>query len=162
MTLRKIGLILGLSLMFWGCTEKSYDKQESILLVFKTAIFKHNDLAFLYQNPESMKIEIYSNGQVVSSLKLDNKNICLSFLECMSNKAFNAEVLSSAYPEHLLMNVLRGRTIFAAKNLQNIRNGFTQKIVKEGKYAIDYRVFNNDITFSDKINNILIKVKRLE
>ncbi len=162
MMLRKIAIILGLGLIFGGCTEKSYDKQESILLVFKTAVFKHNDLAFLYQNEESMKIEIYSYGQVVSSLKLDNENICLSFLKCMPNKAFNVDVLSSAYPEHLLMNVLRGRTIFAAKNLEKIRNGFTQKIVKEGKYAIDYRVFNNDITFFDKINNILIKVKRLE
>lgn len=162
MILKKIGFILGLSLLFLGCTEKSYEKQESISLLFKTALFKHNDLAFLQQNAESIKIEIYSNGQVVSSLKLDNNKICLSFLKCMSNRAFNAKVLSSAYPEHLLLNVLRGRTIFAGQNLEKGRNGFTQKIVKEGKYAIDYSVLNKDIMFRDKINDILIKVKRLQ
>lgn len=162
MMLKKLGFVLGLSLFFGGCTPKNYEKQESILLVFKTAVFKHNDLAFLYQNPENMKIEIYSNGQVASELTLDSKRICLSILKCMSHKRFNAEVLSSTYPEHLLLNVLRGRTIFSGVSLEKRRNGFTQKIVEAGKYDIDYSVLNKEIFFRDKINDIIIKVKRLQ
>lgn len=162
MILKKIITLLVFGILFTACAEKKYDKQESILLVFKSTVFKHNDLAFLHQSTDTLKIEVYINGQAGASLTLNDSSVCLSFLECMSNKKFNAYVLNETYPEHILMNILRGRSIFSGQNRQNRRNGFTQKIVKEGKYLIDYSVLNNDIVFSDKMNNILIKVKRLD
>ena len=161
MIFKKFIFLLLASLLFSACGQKKYDKQESILLVFKTAVFKHNDLAFLYENAQSLKIEVYSNGQAGATLSLDQNSICLSFLECMSNQKFNTTVLNAAYPEQILMNILRGRSIFSGQNISRMRNGFTQKIVKEGKYAIDYSVLNNDILFFDKINGIYIKVQRL-
>jgi hypothetical protein len=40
-------------------------------------------------------------------------------------------------------------------------NGFTQKIEEGFKYNIHYTVFNKDIIFHDKINKIVIKMKRV-
>ena len=162
MILRKLVFLMLFGLLFTSCGEKKYDKQESIMLLFKTKVFKHNDLAFLYQNADTVKLEVYSNGQAGASLTLNNSSVCLSFLECMSNKRFNAYALHKDYPEQILINILRGRPIFSGQDRSQIRNGFTQKIVKKGKYAIDYKVLNDEIVFSDTINNIVIKVKRLE
>ena len=39
-------------------------------------------------------------------------------------------------------------------------NGFTQDIIKKGKYTIHYEVLNNGITFRDTMNSILVKVKK--
>jgi len=38
------------------------------------------------------------------------------------------------------------------------RNGFTQTIVKVGKYDISYSVLNKRVIFRDTINKIQIKV----
>ena len=47
------------------------------------------DLGFMYENPEEMKVEIYSNGQAIMALEIGKENICMSLLECMDKKSFN-------------------------------------------------------------------------
>ena len=158
----RIVYALLLILLLSACTTKEYAKQESVFIVFKTPKFKHADLGFIYQNSDEIKIEIYGSGQALMSLSIRNENICMSLFECMSPKSFNKNILSSLYPDGILNHIFRGKEIFSGENITKIRNGFTQKIVKQGKYNIDYSVLNNQILFRDTMNDILIKVKRLD
>lgn len=84
----------------------------------------------------------------------------MSALECMSKESFNTKVLDESYPEDILDNIFRGKKIFAGYGLLKKSNGFTQDIVKDGKYTIHYSVLNNDITFRDTMNAIWVKVKK--
>jgi len=145
-----------------GCTMKEYTKQESVFIVFKTPAFKHADLGFIYENEQNLKIEIYGNGQAVMVLEISQSSVCLSLFECMNKKSFNRQVLSRYYPEQILDNIFRGKVIFLGQNVVKTRNGFTQKLMKVGEYNINYSVLNKQILFRDTINDIFIKVKRLQ
>jgi len=162
MQIKKSFFLLITVLVINSCVPKEYTKQESIFIVFKTPTLKHADLGFIYENEEEMKVEMYSNGQAVMALEIGNENICMSLLECLDKKSFNNKVLSAQYPRDILSHIFRGKPIYDAKMLVKTRNGFTQKLVEAGKYAIDYSVLNKQIIFRDTINNILIKVKRLK
>jgi hypothetical protein len=93
-------------------------------------------------------------------LNISNKKICMSELECMSPKRFNKEVLSSNYPKDILSNIFRGKAIFDKIGFKKISNGFSQKINNKNRYTITYKVVGKKIIFRDKLNNILIKIKR--
>ena len=159
---KKMVFLLLFWLLFVGCSTKEYVKQESVFIVFKTPSFKHADLGFLYENSDEMKVEIYGSGQALVSLEITEENICMSLLQCMPKKRFNADVLSAYYPDDLLGHIFRGEEVFGGEGLTNTRNGFTQNIENEGKYNIHYSVLNKQILFRDTINEILIKVKRIE
>jgi len=158
---KSLCLLFGLALIN-GCATAEYDKQESIFIVFKTPTFKHADLGFMYENIDALKVEIYSNGQAVMALEIGKENICMSLLECMNKKSFNKEVLSAYYSVDILSHIFRGQEIFSGQNLVKTRNGFTQTLMKMGKYNINYSVLNKQIIFRDKMNDIFIKVKRLK
>jgi len=160
--MRKISFIILLGLLLSACTTKEYSKQQSVFIVFKTPTFKHADLGFIYENSDEIKVEIYGSGQAIMSLSIGTDTVCMSLLECMSHQNFNKNILSAWYPEGIVANIFRGNEVFLGQNLIKTRNGFTQKIMKEGKYNIDYSVLNNQILFRDTINDILIKVKRLK
>ena len=149
-------VILGLA----GCSSKEYIKQNSAFILFNTPAFKFADMGFIYENGEEMKVEIYGSGQALMVLEITQNKICMSSLECMPKSYFNKEVLNEAYPDETLENILRGRPLFGGLNLLKKGNGFTQTITNKEKYEIEYRVFNNDITFRDTINNIKISVKK--
>jgi hypothetical protein len=144
-----------------GCADKVYSKQESAFIVFKTPTVKHADLGFIYEGNDGLKVELYSAGQAVMALEITETSVCMSLLECMGKKSFNAEVLSSAYPESILDNIFTGKSIFHGQNKQTTRNGFTQHIRQANKYDINYSVLNNETIFRDTMNQILIKIKRL-
>lgn len=160
MKFKKLVILIGLSLFFSACATKSYTKQDSALIIFKTPTFKYADMGFIYQNDEALKIEIYGSGQALMSLEIQKDSVCMSLLECMSKESFNRQVLNENYPKEVLENIFRGKKIFDQEGLVKNSNGFTQKIVKEGKYDIQYNVLNNHITFHDRINAITIKVKK--
>jgi len=153
-------LFVGFSLLFTACVTQPYLKEHPALIIFKTPTFKYADMGFVYENNEEIKVEIYGSGQAVMTLKISDTYVCMSLFECMSKERFNARVLNDAYPKDILEHIFRGKKIWNAENLQKKGNGFTQHIVKEGKYNIHYSVLNNEITFRDKINTILIKVKK--
>ena len=161
-SLKTISFIFLLGLFLSACVTKEYTKQQSVFIVFKTPTFKLADLGFIYENSEEIKIEIYGSGQALMSLNISKDTVCMSLLECMSHQSFNKNVLSAFYPKGIVANIFRGKEVFLGQNLVNTRNGFTQRIMKEGKYNIDYSVLNNQILFRDTINDILIKVKRLK
>jgi len=156
----KLLLILGILLLLQACASRPYLKENSALIVFKTPTFRYADMGFIYENNNEIKAEIYASGQALMTINIGKESVCMSLLECMSRENFNKNVLSSLYPNEILDNIFRGKAIFKKKNLQKNRNGFTQIIVKQNKYNIHYSVLNNEITFRDTINSILIKIKK--
>lgn len=160
MDFRRTVLFFMAGFLLSGCMPKQYVTQNAALIIFKTPAFKYADMGFIYENEEEVKAEIYSSGQALMSLEISENSVCMSLLKCMGKSAFNKEVLSSQYPEDILENIFRGKAIFSAQGLKKNRNGFTQKIIKEGKYDIDYSVLNNEVIFRDTINTILIKIKK--
>ena len=160
MDLKRTVLFFVAGFFLSACVPKNYVTQNSALIIFKTPTFKYADMGFIYENEEEIKVEIYSSGQPLMSLEISESSICMSLLECMSKNTFNQEVLSSMYPEELLENIFRGKALFSAEGLKRNRNGFTQKIIKEGKYNIDYSVLTNEVIFRDTINTIFIKIKK--
>ena len=153
-------LLLIVTFLFSACAPKEYVEQNAAFIMFKTPTFKYADMGFIYENQDEVKVEIYGSGQALMSLEVTKGSVCMSQLECMSKSAFNQEVLSSLYPEDILENIFRGKPIFNKEGFKAKGNGFTQKIVKKEKYNIDYSVLNNQITFHDTINAIVIKVKK--
>ena len=162
MQLKKIWFILLLGWSINGCTTKEYVKQNSAFIVFKTPTIKYADLGFIYENEDEIKVEIYGSGQALMTLKISENLVCMSLLECMDKKTFNSEVLSEVYPLNMLDNIFKGKKIYEGKNLTKTRNGFTQNISNSNKYKILYSVLNKEIIFRDTINDILIKVTRMD
>jgi PBP1b-binding outer membrane lipoprotein LpoB len=159
----KIWLSIFLLLFFFeACATKTYSEQERIFLVFKTSSIKYADLAFMYDGNEDIKIEMYSNGQALKALEIEDTTVCLSLFECLDKEAFNQKVLSAYYPKNILSHILRGEAIFASQNLVEEKNGFRQAIYEAGKYGIEYSVLGNKVVFHDRVNSITIKVKRLK
>ena len=152
--------VLSMSFFFSACGTTPYKSENTALIVFKTPTFKYADMGFVYENATEVKAEIYGSGQALMSLTISKESVCMSLFACMSKSAFNQQILSAHYPDTILDNIFRGKAIFNNKNLQKNRNGFTQKIVNQNKYNIEYSVLNNDIVFRDTINDILIKIKK--
>jgi len=162
MLFKKSLLLLFMGILLNGCATKEYSKQESVFIVFKTPTFRYADLGFIYENDKDLKIEMYSSGQAIMSLEISQNAVCMSLLECMSKKSFNEKVLSSSYPKNILDNIFKGQKIFDGVNVLKTSNGFTQKLMKHNKYNINYSVLNKQILFHDRMNDIVIKIKRLE
>ncbi len=162
LSFKKIIFLILFGLLLTACGVKEYAKQASVFIVFKTPSFKHADLGFIYENSDEVKVEIYGSGQALVSLEIREENICMSLLQCLPKQSFNRDVLSAFYPADILEHIFRGHEIFGGEGLTKTRNGFTQKIVKNGKYNIHYSVLNKQILFRDTMNDILIKVKRID
>ncbi|CAA6814972.1 MAG: Unknown protein [uncultured Sulfurovum sp.] len=161
MTFIKIILIAMTALWLGACSSKEYSKQESAFIVLKTPTFRHADLGFIYEGHDSLKVEIYSSGQPVMRLDITEDNVCMSLFECMDKESFNKTVLHASYPNNVLENIFKAQKIFDGQNMLKTRNGFTQMIKETNKYEIEYSVLNKEVLFRDRINHILIKVKRM-
>ncbi|WP_415407118.1 hypothetical protein ACLHDG_00930 [Sulfurovum sp. CS9] len=162
MNFSRIILFLIIGFLFNACAPKEYVKQNSAFIMFKTPTFKYADMGFVYENSDEVKVEIYGSGQALMKLMISQDKVCMSLLECMSKEEFNQRVLSASYPKDVLEEIFRGKPIMHSAGLEKNRNGFTQKIIKEDKYNIDYSVLNKQIIFRDTINDILIRVKRMD
>jgi hypothetical protein len=146
---------------FSACGTQPYLHQNSAFIVLKTPTMRYADQGFVYENPDEVKVEIYSSGQALFSLRVTKDSVCTGVLSCMGKEAFTKNVLSPHYPSETIEAVFRQRPVFGGKNLIKKRNGFTQELINGHKYHIQYSVLNNETVFRDTINHILIKIKRL-
>ena len=154
----KLTVVLAAIVVLAGCVRPEYTQQESALIIWKSPVLRYADQGFIYKAPGRTKVEIYSNGTPLLRLKIDQKQICVSFWACVEKARFNAKYLSRDYPPDTLEHIFRGEAIFGGLHRVSQRNGFTQQIESSARYKIEYRVFNNEIVFHDTINKILIKV----
>jgi len=141
-----------------GCQQPEFTQQESAFIVWKSSRLKYADQGFIYEGKDRLCIEIYSNAQALMRLDITPTHICSSFLACMDKARFNKEMLSPYYPPTLLEHIFRAEAIMNGEGMVQKRNGFTQTIVKAGKYDISYSVLNKRVIFRDTINKIQIKV----
>jgi len=144
-----------------GCGKQPYLKENGAFIVLKTPVMRYADQGFVYQNNDEVKAEIYGSGQALFSLHITKDAVCTGQFQCLSPKAFNARVLSPYYPNDTIEAIFRGKAIFGGEKRRQKRNGFTQKLYKQGQYDILYTVFNNETVFRDTINHIIIKIKEL-
>ena len=159
--IKKIVLALLLLGLLTACVGIKPKKEESAFIVLKTPKIKYADMGFVTASPSDVKVEIYGAGQPLMNLEIGGLNICMSKFECMDKMTFNEKILNGAYDKNLLENIFRGEPIFKGKNIEKNRDGsFSQKLTKEGVYDISYIVNQKERVFRDKLNKILIKVRK--
>ncbi|WP_281951977.1 hypothetical protein [Nitrosophilus kaiyonis] len=148
-------------LFFTGCTVKKVVVSEPYIITIKSKKFRFSDYAILekYSNKE-VKIKVFNTGVLVKEIIIDDK-IC-SDEGCLSKKEFNNLYLSKFYPPGLLKNVVLGKPIFNSENLIKKNSGFIQKIYRKNSLDIIYKVYKDSVYFKDRINKILIKIKKMK
>ena len=154
------GLLLLFLFLLSGCAETEPRRTESAMIVWKTPQLRYADMGFISDDGRMIDVEIYGSGRALMQLKINEDSICMGRLSCMSKTRFNQAYLSSAYPPDILADIFRGKPIFGGAGMQKKRNGFTQKLRKDGRFDIEYHVFNNQIVFRDTIGQISIKVSK--
>ncbi len=145
--------------IMFGCAMKEPKEQQSKFIVIKTDQFKYADMGFISNFEDRLNIQIYASGEAIATIDIYKNKICTGTFECMSKQEFYKKTFGYKYPDETLENIFLGKPIFNNFNLEKISNGFTQKILKNDEYDISYSVVNGDISFSDKMRNIIIKVK---
>jgi len=156
--IQKNFILITLFFLLNGCSTLTPKTQESAFIVMKTPKFKYADMGFI-TTASTVNVEIYGAGQPLMSLEINGMNVCMSTFKCLEKKDFNAEVLSSSYPDTLLENIFRAKPIFNKENLVKTKDGFSQKLTKDNEYDISYSIKGNQRIFRDTLNKILIKVR---
>ncbi len=146
--------------LFLGCSSKEVLKSGSYTILFKTNSFKFYDSGFINQNKKSISIKIFGLGTPILDMNIYKKSICLNG-NCFKKEVFNNNYLSKFYPKEIMRNIMLAQPIFNSQNLTKEKNNFSQEIFQEDKFNIVYRVDKNKIYFKDRLNKILIKIKRI-
>lgn len=147
--------LLPILFLFAGCSIKNYEKNESKIIVIRSAELKYADLGYIRSSGDALKIELYEMGNLVKSIEINNL-ICVDE-GCMFKSSFNQKYLNGHYPSDILENVILGRQIYDGKNLIRSDDGFVQEI-KDKYVDIHYEVKNGNIRFKDRKNAILMKI----
>jgi len=159
--IKRAVLALSILSLLTACVGMKPKKEESAFIVLKTPKIRYADMGFVTASSTDVKVEIYGAGQPLMKLEIGGLNICMSKFECMDKMAFNEKILNGAYDKDLLENIFRGEPIFKGENIEKDKNGsFSQKLTKEGIYDISYSVNQKERVFRDKLNKILIKVRK--
>ena len=142
--------------LFSACSLKVYEKTQSKIITIKTKKFRFSDLGYVRSASSGVELELFAAGK--SLFKVEISNFICTDEGCLRKKSFNEEYLSKHYPENLLQNVILGKAIYEARNLEKNSYGFSQNISNE-TVDISYSVAFDEIYFKDRANNILIKIR---
>jgi len=115
-------------------------------------------MGYVRSNEKVVALELFSAGHPVGKFEIENL-VCVDGEGCLSKSSFNETYLSKYYPDTLMENVLRGAPIYGGINLVESVHGFEQHIFDED-VAIKYRVSARQIYFKDRVNGVLIKIKK--
>jgi len=152
-------ITLVLVLILSGCSIKNYEHSSSKLIIVKTQKLKFADLGYVKHSDNAVRLELFVAGSNVENISI-NHLICLNE-GCLSKSRFNEEYLNASYPDSLLQNIILGHTIYNEKNLKKLDDGFKQTIHNKN-VEILYRVGASGISFKDKKNRILFKIKDIK
>jgi len=147
-------------LFFTACSIKNYEHTTTKIVTIKTKKFRFSDIGYLRHSNDALQLELFMAGTVVKQIDI-NHLVCVSGEGCITKNNFNAEYLSSAYPQNILQNILLGKRIFDGKNLEKTSFGFRQHILTQD-VDISYRVSPKEIYFKDRKNHILFKIKDVQ
>ncbi|MFK5937675.1 MAG: hypothetical protein QM497_04670 [Sulfurimonas sp.] len=149
-------IFVGFILLFAGCSIKNYEQIDAKIIIIKSPQLKFADLGYVRHNDKDIELELFVAGQVVKKISI-NHLICVDE-GCMLKGSFNKEYLHASYPDDILQNIILGRKIYAGENSLKIADGFRQAI-KRKDVDIDYSVTSKVISFKDKKNRIIFKIK---
>lgn len=145
-------------LLFSACSIKEYRHAASKIIIIKTPKLKYSDLGYVKNSEDAVSLELFVAGNMVQNIEI-NYLVCVNE-GCMSKSSFNEEYLHKSYPDKLLQNIALGRPIYGKRNLVKSEDGFEQYI-KDEDVNIKYRVDSHVISFKDRKNSILFKIKEL-
>jgi hypothetical protein len=140
------------SLLLLSCSSKEYRFKSSNLITIKSPELKHSDTGFVYRDSDRVKAEIYSLGQQILKIEI-NELTCVNE-NCMTHSLFNSRFLSKNYPDDTLKNILLGKEIFNGSGKTAVSGGFRQSVG-----TVSYSVVVDKIEFRD--NSTLIKIEPL-
>lgn len=146
-------------LLFSACSVKNYEHTKSKLIIIKSPKIKFADLGYIRNSDKAVEVELFVAGKVIEKISI-NHLICVSD-GCMSKQGFNEEYLNAAYPDDIMQNILLGHEIYNAKNRVKTQDGFKQQIEDEN-VKILYRVSSTTISFKDRKNKIIFKIKDIK
>jgi len=144
--------------LFGGCSTPQYTKSATKLLILKTPKIRFSDIAYIrYSHDNAIELELYVAGSMVNRFSIHHL-ICVENKGCMRKTSFNKSYLSESYPDTLLENILLGKPIYDGLHVKRNGDGFFQRIETKNVYIL-YKVTHHSISFKDKYNHILIKIK---
>jgi len=143
-------------LLFSACSLKNYEQTDSKIFIIKSPKIRFADLAYVRHSEKDIEVELFVAGRVINKIDI-NHLVCVNE-GCMRKSSFNKDYLNASYPDDLLQNIILGHKIYAGKNSINSSDGFTQKI-KTKDVDIEYIVSRGVISFKDRKNRIIFKIK---
>lgn len=149
-------ILLSFMLFFSACSVKDYAHTNTKIIIIKSPKLKFADVGYIRNSNKKVELELFVAGNVIEKFTL-NHLACTSD-GCMSKSSFNADYLNSSYPDDVLQNILLGRAIYGGANRVQSKSGFTQHI-KNKDVNIFYSVDAQTISFKDKRNKIIFKIK---
>ena len=149
-------ILLVFMLLFSACSIKNYEQTQSKIIIIKSQKLKFADLGYVRNSDKAIELELFIAGKAIKKIAI-NHLVCVDE-GCMSKSVFNEEYLNVAYPSDLLQNIILGRKIYAGQNSIKTADGFEQKIQTQD-VDIEYRVTSNIISFKDRKNQIIFKIK---
>lgn len=150
-------VIIGFLLV--GCaSHKEITLSESYLVTIKTPQKAVSDTGFLNFGKGYSNLQIFAAGTLLFNLEVDN-SVCVDG-QCASRTQFNTLFFNHEHYETLIDDILHMKPIYQKRNFNAIEGGFEQEIVLPNS-AITYRVVNQTMTFKDRVNGILIRLKPL-
>jgi len=86
-------------LLFVGCSFTQPKVVSSATILIKTPTMKFYDKGFITKFKDYTKVQVFSAGTSVLSLKIYDNQICKDTFSCQSLKSFNKEFLDKSYDD---------------------------------------------------------------
>lgn len=163
MKLRFYILSLVLGLLLCACASKaSFTGSKAVFVVLNSPQIKFAEAGFLYQKEANTKIEIYKLAQPFFVLDIQKNKICVNKY-CTSKAKFNEQFFQNAHYDEIVSDIINAKALYRGLNFKAQECGFEQNLTsKSDKFAIIYKVCNDEIAFEDSKNKINFSLKRIE
>lgn len=156
-----LSFILGLFLC--ACASKaSFNSSKAVFVSLKSPQVRFAEAGFLYHNKQNTKIEIYKLAQPFFTLDIRDKKICVNKY-CTSKTNFNKKFFQNAHYDEIISDIINAKALYRGLNFKQQDCGFEQNLTsKSDKFAISYKVCNDEVFFEDSKNKITFSLKRIE
>lgn len=157
-----LSFIFGLLFCACSVSKETFSSSKAVFVTLNSPQAKFADAGFLYQNKTNTKLEIYNLAQPLFTLDIRQSKICLNGY-CTSKLNFNQKFFQNAHYDEFISDIISGKALYAGLNFEKKPCGFEQILIsKSGKFNINYKVCNGEISFEDSIKKIKFSLKRIK
>lgn len=136
--------------------KKPISQTHTLSLTIKSPYIKTSGNGFYRKGEEYINLQLYAAGKLIINYE-SNTLTCINE-KCMTKSTFNKNVFVEPHYANIMNDILESQPIYNSQNLNKNEFGYVQEIFKKNKYDIKYEVKEDTTTFTDKINNIFIKI----